>query len=87
MKFKVWCPERGQTVGGAWTIVADSPEAAAADWGWEADTHSAEYEIVGGAMASVCVQDPDGLVTRWQVKGEGVPQYYASPEEGAHGGA
>jgi hypothetical protein len=78
--FRVWRPEDddGEFEPAKRKIEAVDAEAAAEEWARREDWDSAEYAIVGQrARPVVVVQAPDGTETRWRVRGEEVPTYYA----------
>lgn len=76
MKFKVWCQDRGSTEDDARQIEAFDAEAAAEKWAEWDDHHSADYLIIGGTPATVCVRDGDKVRT-FTVHGEPAPHYHA----------
>lgn len=60
MKFDVWCPDLGSGPEGARVFEAFDAEHAATEWAdWE-DGYSADYWIVGGQDARVCVRKHGG---------------------------
>lgn len=60
MKFDVWCPGIGGGPDDARTFDAFDAECAASEWArWE-DARSADYWIVGGENARVCVRAKGG---------------------------
>lgn len=60
MKFAVWCPARGSGPEDARTFDAFDAEHAATEWAHWEDCASADYWIVGGQDARVCVQASGG---------------------------
>lgn len=80
MKYEVWCPDLGSGPEDARTFDAHSNYAAAEAWAnWE-DGHSADYWIVGGQTARVCVRDCGGTtVHEFVVSGEMAREYRARP--------
>lgn len=82
-EFRVW--EEGDGMGKVEgrTIEAYDAEHAAELWAEMADHLSAEYYIVSQTEKPiVCVRSADGEVSRWRVRGEAVPAYYAEQVEG-----
>ncbi len=77
-RYLVWCPEHSDR-DDAVAFYTYGPESACATWA-ERDDAQGDYDIVGGCPALVCVEDPEGVVTRWQVSGETVPEYTARRE-------
>ena len=75
--FLLWRPDYGETEDDARRIHASSASAAAEQWAERNDADSAEYGIVGGSDATVCVRCPDGKTRTYIVSGEAVPQYHA----------
>jgi hypothetical protein len=76
----VWCPDRGEDVHGARRFAGIDAEHAAERWAQYDDVSSAEYHIVGGGEAVVCVvpsDDPAQVAKRFRITGEAVPQYSA----------
>ena len=85
----VWQPDNGETEDDARTFYGMSPDAAVEKWAAWSDSHSADYDIVGGGEATVHVrlrsQDTDRaeflrLPTEeliFEVYGESVPSYHA----------
>ena len=76
--WSVWCEELGGTEDDAKKIQARDTEEAAKRWARDHDS-GGDYEIVGGAEYVVCVRE-DGLdekVSKFTVRGETVPAYYA----------
>ncbi len=74
----VWCPYSYQDEANARKIRASDARAAAENWAHEDDHSSAEYRIVGGQDATVCVKAVDSdKVQRFIVSGEAVPSYTA----------
>ena len=60
MKFDVWCPDLGSGPEDARVFEAFDAEHAATEWAdWE-DGYSADYWIVGGQDALVCVRPHGG---------------------------
>lgn len=60
MKFDVWCPDLGSGPEDARVFEAFDAEHAATEWAdWE-DGYSADYWIVGGQDARVCVRPHGG---------------------------
>lgn len=78
-KFKVWCPERGESVDDAQEIAASYPQDAVGKWANDSDNDSGEYRIARGLELRVTVLDPDGKQSEWFVNGEYEPIYYARP--------
>ena len=59
-KFDVWCPDLGSGPEDARVLEAFDAEHAATEWAdWE-DGYSADYWIVGGQDAHVCVRKHGG---------------------------
>ncbi len=77
MKYQVWCPENGDTESDSRTFEAFDSELAAAYWADWHDGYTADYTIVGGADATVCVQDADGAILQFTVSGR-MEQAYSS---------
>ena len=57
MKYQVWCPDNGDTESDSRTFEAFDAELAAAYWAHWHDDYTADYTIVGGTDATVCVRD------------------------------
>lgn len=72
--FTVYCEDNES----GHVIEAVDHETAAEQWAeWE-DRHSADYWIVGGEVATVCVKDHhDGSERKYRVSGRGEPVYTA----------
>jgi hypothetical protein len=86
-KFLVWCPEDGESEhDGRRKIAAHAPELAAEEWAGIDDRESADYRILGGLEKVVHVREVDGEETRWIVRGEAVPSYWAVRAEGIRHG-
>lgn len=82
--FEVWCPEEddGEIESHRRKIEAMDAEDAAEQWAEQEDWYSAEYAIVSGRSTPVvAVRAPDGTETRYRVRGEAVPAYYADEVE------
>ena len=60
MKYDVWCPDLGSGPEDAMAFEAFDAEHAAAEWAYWEDGHSADYWIVGGQDARVCVREHSG---------------------------
>ena len=74
----VWQPDGGQEENDAEKVRARTPAEAAEKWAEWDDHRSADYSIVGGSNATVCVRRADGgEVLRYVVSGESVPSYSA----------
>jgi hypothetical protein len=74
----VWQPDDGATEDDARKIHARTPAEAAERWAEWDDYNSAEYSIVGGSDATVCVRRADGgEALLFVVSGESVPSYSA----------
>ena len=56
MKFDVWCPNLGSGPEDAMAFEAIDAEQAATKWADLEDSRSADYWIVGGEDAHVCVR-------------------------------
>lgn len=79
-RYTVWCEDLGQEQSDGKKFAEGGPREAATEWARWNDWNSAEYAIVGGKDAEVCVYDEhSGAVSRWTVSGEAVPQYRARP--------
>lgn len=80
MQFDAWCPDLGSGPEHARTFEARSAYDAAEAWAnWE-DAQSAEYWIVGGSEARVCVrQSGQTEVHEFVVAGTMTRQYRARP--------
>jgi hypothetical protein len=77
--YTVWCPDLGSTQDDGRQLTALSPENAAKDWAQREDCDSADYWIVKGDGATVCVADETGAVHTFRVTGEPCIDYYARP--------
>lgn len=78
--YTVWCEDLGQEQRDGKRFAEGGPREAAAEWARWSDWHSADFSIVGGQDAEVCVYDErTGAVSRWTVSGESVPEYRARP--------
>jgi hypothetical protein len=75
--FYVWNPDHSDGNDTRKTFASDA-EDAVEEWAERDDADSAEYSIVGGEDAEVCVKDGAGNVTRWRVSGESMPSYSAT---------
>ena len=74
----VWRPENGDEEDDARRVMASDAEQAAEDYAERDDSDSAEYGIVGGSPATVCVRaEAGGEVETFVVSGEAVPHYSA----------
>lgn len=78
-KFKAWSPDSGSTEEDAREVRAFSAEQAAEIWAEFEDSYSADYNIVRGTPANVCVRDGE-KVRKFIVVGETVAQYRAREE-------
>lgn len=77
----VWCPLQGETEEDAITIRARDAEQAAEAWAERSDRESADYTIVRGSEARICVRTVlSGELRRFIVRGESVPKYDASED-------
>jgi hypothetical protein len=78
--FVAWNEDHGSTFDDGRSVNAYDAESAAkifAEWD---DARSADYLIVGGQDATICVASPDGSnVQRFTVSGEACPVYRARP--------
>ena len=81
-KFMVWSPDHGSTEDDAREIEAHVAWDAAQQWADNDDSESADYSIVRGNNAKVCVRDGDRVRT-FDVSGETVAQYTAREIDGA----
>lgn len=78
--YLLWRPENDETIDDAREVLAFDAEEAAEDWAANDDTQSADYSIVRGNEATVCVRlkdDESAPVETFVVYGESVPQYSA----------
>jgi hypothetical protein len=75
-KFMVWSPDQGSTEADAREIEAFDASSAAEEWADRDDCESAEYQIVRGSNAKVCVRDGERVRT-FDVSGETVALYAA----------
>lgn len=80
MKFAVWSPDLGSTEDDAREIEAFDAESAAEKWADREDCESADYWIVRGTPAKVCVREGDKVRT-FTVHGETVAAYHAYEEQ------
>ncbi len=80
MKYDVWCPDLGSGPEDARVFEAHEACAAAERWAdWE-DNYSADYWIVGGTDARVCVREHGGeTVHEFVVSGRTDRIYSARP--------
>ena len=63
-------------------MTASDPQEAAEEWARHHDWSSAEYDIVSGrSEPTVTVEARDGTRSRWQVRGESTPSYFATRVE------
>ena len=69
MKYQVWCPDNGDTESDSRTFEAFDAELAAAYWAHWHDDYTADYTIVGGTDATVCVRDEEGAILQFTVSG------------------
>lgn len=78
MKFDVWCPDLGSGPEDARTFEAFDAEHAATEWAHWEDGASADYWIVGGQDARVCVKKHcGGKVHEFLVQGRTERAYSA----------
>jgi hypothetical protein len=79
MLYLVWKPDEGGTREDARVFRACDHEDAAKIWAEWDDAHSADYRIVGGQPAEVCVAEdqPGSEPRRFVVHGEACPHYRA----------
>lgn len=76
--YYVWKPDQGSCEEFSKRIVAVDAERAAERWAEWDDVESAEYDIVSGNEAEVCVKNAKtGEVRTFIVSGESVPIYTA----------
>ena len=69
MKYQVWCPENGDNEADGRTFDAFDAESAASEWADWYDGWTADYTIVGGTDATVCVRHEDGTTVEFTVSG------------------
>lgn len=89
--FLVWCPEHDVPREDAEELRNHDAESAAQEWAESYDSNSTNYPIAGRITPTVVhVLDAAGVETRWMVRGEFSPSYYAweaeaetSPEVGS----
>ncbi|UKM31213.1 hypothetical protein CrLKS3_g31 [Cylindrospermopsis phage Cr-LKS3] len=79
MKFMCWLEEHDEIDAKEFQAV-DEEEAAESFAKWR-DSWTAEYSIVSGSPAVVCVKNEDGEISRFEVAGELEPVYFASALE------
>lgn len=78
--FEAWFKDDGEY--DSRKIHARDAEAAAEKFAEYDDQHSAEFLIVGGSEAEIWVRQPaTGEIKKFTVRGESVPQYYATAIE------
>lgn len=78
--YRIWREDEREDDGD--DVLCTNPQDAVGLWAEDSDQQSAEYSIVGGRDVPVVhVRAPDGTVTRWRVRGEAVPHYYATQVE------
>ena len=76
--YYVWKPDQGSCEECSKRIIAVGAERAAERWAAWDDVQSAEYDIVSGNEAEVCVKSATtGEVRVFIVSGESVPSYTA----------
>jgi hypothetical protein len=83
-RYRVWCPDRGQTRDVAMVTTAYDEALAAEHWAERDDWNSAEYSIVGGRetpTVHVCEDKPGAPVKIYKVEGESVPSYTAREQK------
>lgn len=76
MKFMCWLEEHDE-IDAKEFQAADEEEAAESFAKWR-DSWTAEYSIVSGSPAVVCVKNEHGEICRFEVTGESYPVYVAS---------
>ena len=88
-RWRVWCPDEGETAEDARTFYGRGADDAAEKWAEDDDSQSTEYRIVSGKREPVvCVQSVEGGdVLRFSVAGESVPSYTAREIEPLAGSA
>lgn len=76
-----WEPDQGGTEEDAHEVEAYDAEQAAEDYAEWSDINSADYTILRGSGATICVRgrEPGAPVERYVVTGETVPEYTARP--------
>lgn len=80
MKYYVWCPDLGSGPEDAKIFEAHAEYAAAEAWADREDAQSADYWIVGGTDAKVCVrQHGKEEVCEFVVSGRQERAYSAKP--------
>ena len=76
--WEVWSPDLSETRDDAARIRGISSREAAEKWGETYDSDG-DYTIVGGSSVRVYVAKPlDDTVRKYEVTGEGVPEYTAT---------
>jgi len=76
--YYAWKSDQGSYEEFSKRIDAVDAEHAAERWAAWDDAHSAEYDIVSGNAAEVCVKDTEfGEIRTFIVTGESVPSYTA----------
>lgn len=79
-RFKIWCPDLGQEQSDAQACSAIDEQGAVEEWAEWSDSHSADYDIVGGKERKVSVLNLDtSEISEWTVTGESLPIYRARP--------
>lgn len=63
-------------------VRAAAPEYAAETWADRSDSDG-DYGIISGSEVTLDVRDADGVITKWKVTGEAVPQYTATEVDGS----
>ena len=80
MKYDVWCPDIGSGPEDATVFEAHAEYAAAEAWADREDAQSADYWIVGGTDANVCVrQHGKEEICEFVVSGRQERAYSAKP--------